>query len=388
MASVRDTYDSTLLGILSNEGEITNFLDVVIGFLYRRTDFFRIMKSKNDKLGFPPGTAAKLLLKEFKKYEAFAQRDEMEREKKKGLVTLICLSNATESVAIYSSIFKLYGLPVDHNFSANFQVTSCQCYRLKLYLLPVHCVSSIVCIFYSSKEAPTHPPGISEMKTSEQQQVSSTTTSKTNTPAATSTPQTTTATTASTTTVPSTGGAGDVKAPPSQNKDADEDTRASKQQQAFQNDPLSYNGAVREKYVWSQSISDVDIRIFVPPYIKKGKQVEVTVEKRHLRVCYRDDKGVSQTVVDGNLTWDVNKEECMWSLVPAEHVHVSLEKREERWWESALEDEPKINVRNIDCSRPMTDLDDEAQAKIGEMMFNEQQKRLGLPQSHEQKQHE
>lgn len=61
----------------------------------------------------------------------------------------------------------------------------------------------------------------------------------------------------------------------------------------------------------------------VPPYIKKGKQVEVTIEKRHLRVCYRDDKNVSQTVVDGNLTWDVNKEECMWSLVPAEHVHVS-----------------------------------------------------------------
>ncbi|XP_067672428.1 nudC domain-containing protein 3-like isoform X2 [Haliotis asinina] len=327
MASVRDRYDSTLLGILSNEGEITNFLDVVIGFLYRRTDFFRIMKSKNDKLGFPPGAAAQLLLKEFKKYEAYAQRDDIEREKKKADIGL-------------------------------------------------------------AKEASTHSPGKSELETSEQQQVSLTTTSKTSIPAAMSTPQTTTATTASTTTIPSTGGAGDVKTPPSQNKDEDEDTRASKQQQAFQNDPLSYNGARREKYVWSQSISDVDIRIFVPPYIKKGKQVEVTVEKRHLRVCYRDDKGVSQTVVDGSMTWDVNKEECMWSLVPAEHIHVSLEKREERWWESALEDEPKINVRNIDCSRPMTDLDDEAQAKIGEMMFNEQQKRLGLPQSHEQKQHE
>ncbi|XP_071105880.1 nudC domain-containing protein 3-like [Haliotis cracherodii] len=316
MASVRETYDSTLLGILSNEGEITNFLDVVIGFLYRRTDFFRIMKRKDDKLGFPPGTAAKLLLKEFQKYEALAQRDEMEREKKK----------ADKSLA---------------------------------------------------KAAPTQPPVTRE----------TTTTSKTNIPATVSTPQAT-APQATTTTVPSTGGAGDVKTLPSQKKDEDTGTVTSKEQQAFQDNPMSYNGAVREKYVWSQSITDADIRIFVPPYIKKGKQVEVTIEKRHLRVCYRDDKNVSQTVVDGNLTWDVNKEECMWSLVPAEHVHVSLEKREERWWESALEDEPKINVRNIDCSRPMTDLDDEAQAKIGEMMFNEQQKRQGLPQSHEQKQHE
>jgi hypothetical protein len=32
----------------------------------------------------------------------------------------------------------------------------------------------------------------------------------------------------------------------------------------------------------------------------------------------------------------------------------------------------------------MTDLDDEAQAKIEEMMYNEQQKRMGKPTSQEQ----
>lgn len=47
-------------------------------------------------------------------------------------------------------------------------------------------------------------------------------------------------------------------------------------------------------------------------------------------------------------------------------------------------DEPKINTRKIDCSRPITDLDAEAQAKIEEMMYNEHRKQLGLPQSHEQ----
>jgi len=61
-----------------------------------------------------------------------------------------------------------------------------------------------------------------------------------------------------------------------------------------------------------------------------------------------------------------------------------LEKREERWWEALITTEPKISVRKIDASRPMTDLDDEAQAKIGEMMYNDRQKKLGLPQSHEQ----
>lgn len=50
--------------------------------------------------------------------------------------------------------------------------------------------------------------------------------------------------------------------------------------------------------------------------------------------------------------------------------------------------EPKISVRKIDPSRPITDLDDEAQTKIEEMMVNEQRKRMGLPQTHEEKTYE
>uniref|UniRef100_A0A2C9KRN4 CS domain-containing protein n=1 Tax=Biomphalaria glabrata TaxID=6526 RepID=A0A2C9KRN4_BIOGL len=78
----------------------------------------------------------------------------------------------------------------------------------------------------------------------------------------------------------------------------------------------------------------------------------------------------------------------MWTLNPGEFVHINLEKKQERWWEHVFVDEPKINTRKIDCSRPMTDLDDEAQAKIEEMMYNQRQKQLGLPQSHELKTHE
>ena len=71
-----------------------------------------------------------------------------------------------------------------------------------------------------------------------------------------------------------------------------------------------------------------------------------------------------------------------WSVVVST-MKISLEKVQERWWEAVLVDEPKICVRKIDPSRPITDLDDESQAKIEELMYNEHQKRLGLPQSHE-----
>lgn len=38
------------------------FLISRIVFVYNRTDFYRIMKTEHDKLGFPPGVAMKLLL--------------------------------------------------------------------------------------------------------------------------------------------------------------------------------------------------------------------------------------------------------------------------------------------------------------------------------------
>ena len=56
-------FDDVFLGILQHCGKIEPFLDSIFYFLSRRTDFFRLMYSKNDKLGFPPGIAEKMLIK-------------------------------------------------------------------------------------------------------------------------------------------------------------------------------------------------------------------------------------------------------------------------------------------------------------------------------------
>ncbi len=46
-------------------------------------------------------------------------------------------------------------------------------------------------------------------------------------------------------------------------------------------------------------------------------------------------------------------------------------------------DEPKLSVRKMDPSRPISDLDDEAQAKIEQMMWDDHRKKQGLPGSQE-----
>ena len=54
-------YDNALLGILQNEGKLETFLDVIFGFLCRRTDFFMIMQNEKQRYGFPPGVAEKMI---------------------------------------------------------------------------------------------------------------------------------------------------------------------------------------------------------------------------------------------------------------------------------------------------------------------------------------
>lgn len=58
-----ELYDNALLGILQHVGNIQNFLQIYFGFLYRKTDFYRLLSSPNDKMGFPPGVAEKMVLK-------------------------------------------------------------------------------------------------------------------------------------------------------------------------------------------------------------------------------------------------------------------------------------------------------------------------------------
>ncbi|XP_059476241.1 nudC domain-containing protein 3 [Neocloeon triangulifer] len=66
-----DTRDEALLSFFSSDGDqtIVNYLDSVFGFLYRRTDFYKVKKHRDESVGFMPGEALRLVLKIFKQYQ-------------------------------------------------------------------------------------------------------------------------------------------------------------------------------------------------------------------------------------------------------------------------------------------------------------------------------
>ena len=59
----------------------------------------------------------------------------------------------------------------------------------------------------------------------------------------------------------------------------------------FRSDPRShltkadtYNGALRDGYAWSQTMADVDIKVFVPATVKVAKQLSVEIKSDHIKV--------------------------------------------------------------------------------------------------------
>jgi len=86
----------------------------------------------------------------------------------------------------------------------------------------------------------------------------------------------------------------------------------------------------------------------------------------------------------------VRTDECYWNLsedAQGDHSNVSiyLEKERETWWKSALHGEEEIDTTKVDSTRSMYDYDSETQGAIRKIMFDQDQKRKGLPSSDDAK---
>jgi hypothetical protein len=90
----------------------------------------------------------------------------------------------------------------------------------------------------------------------------------------------------------------------------------------------SYNGRTTDKYSWSQTINEIDVKIPVSTEIKKGKQLSVTITGSELKVIIPGVSG--EPLVYGKFTFPVKKDDSYWNLIPGEAVRIWLQKSQER----------------------------------------------------------
>ncbi|XP_015598120.1 nudC domain-containing protein 3 isoform X2 [Cephus cinctus] len=190
--------------------------------------------------------------------------------------------------------------------------------------------------------------------------------------------------------------------PPAEEIEIGSDESPQKDHTPIQQPSDSYNGAVRENYSWSQSISDLDVLIKVPSAVKKAKDLRVDITTNEIKIETRKHFLEDTNNIDlasnvskewmilfrSELCFKTKKDESVWSLVPGEHITIHLEKCEERWWQALIIGEPNIELNKINCSRNLDELCCRDQMKVQELMWNHQQKLLGKPTSEQTKMEE
>jgi len=156
---------------------------------------------------------------------------------------------------------------------------------------------------------------------------------------------------------------------------------------------VPYNGGKTDRYTWEQTLHDVTIQVPVPEGTR-AKDIICVISKSKLHLKIRGqpdaiiDKSYPCDARNGKEIWEkVRVGECTWALEQAgsgrPRVSVYLEKERECWWKSALEGDQEIDTTKVDSTRSLYEYDGETQGAIRKIMFDEEQKRKGLPTSDE-----
>uniref|UniRef100_A0A8D1SZY8 NudC domain-containing protein 3 n=1 Tax=Sus scrofa TaxID=9823 RepID=A0A8D1SZY8_PIG len=316
-----ELYDQALLGILQHVGNVQDFLRVLFGFLYRKTDFYRLLRHPSDRMGFPPGAAQALVLQVFKTFDHMARQDDEKRRKE--LEEKIRRKEEEEAKAAAAATAEQEPVPAP--------------------------VQEVEVDSTAASGAPQEPPG----PQGPAQEVG-----------------------------PGSGQAEPAGADAGAAEVPREPLPLPKRQEQFQRNPDSYNGAVRENYTWSQDYTDLELKVPVPKHVVKGKQVSVALSSSSIRVAVLEESG-ERVLMEGTFTHRINTESSLWSLEPGKCVLVSLNKVGEYWWSAILEGEERIDIDKINKERSMATVDEEEHAVLDRLTFDYHQKLQGKPQSHE-----
>ncbi|GET87067.1 hypothetical protein, conserved [Leishmania tarentolae] len=150
--------------------------------------------------------------------------------------------------------------------------------------------------------------------------------------------------------------------------------------------PTAANGFAYEKYIFSQTLQEAEVRVPLPAVNVKGKQMSIVITSSHLTVGMKGQP----PIVDGELYSKVHAEECMWTIEDGHTVVVTLYKvNSMEWWKTIFQGDPEIDLQKVmPENSKLDDLDSDTRQTVEKMMYDQRQKMMGKPTSDEQKKQE
>lgn len=149
--------------------------------------------------------------------------------------------------------------------------------------------------------------------------------------------------------------------------------------------PSPGNGGSGEGYTWTQTLSEVAVSFTIPKGTP-GKAIHCVTTETTISVGLKDK---DERILEGELWAPVREQDCVWQVdKEAGLLLLELEKKNRQsWWECVVKGEPVIDLSKVDPGNSkLSDLDGETRGVVEKMMYDQYQKRAGLPTSDEQRQ--
>mmetsp|Transcript_11952 Transcript_11952/g.17842 ORF Transcript_11952/g.17842 Transcript_11952/m.17842 type:complete len:306 (-) Transcript_11952:26-943(-) len=145
------------------------------------------------------------------------------------------------------------------------------------------------------------------------------------------------------------------------------------------------NGGKTDKYVWTQTLSELTLTVPLPANTK-SKEINCVISRQHLKVGLKGQA----PIIDGELHKKVIVDDSFWTLEDGRELAIALQKDNKmEWWKCVVQGDAEIDTSKVQPENSkLDDLDSDTRQTVEKMMFDQRQKSMGLPTADEMKKQE
>jgi len=82
---------------------------------------------------------------------------------------------------------------------------------------------------------------------------------------------------------------------------------------------------VRENYIWTQTLNDLDVLVKIPEHIKASKDtIKINISSNEIKIEGKPSSEDTEweNIFSGKLSFKIRRDESIWSIEAGKHINV------------------------------------------------------------------